>query len=117
MNAVYRSAMGMLLVCGVLSLAACHSAPSLTPEQQAGKHLYEVRCAHCHEGNDLNLKPAPPSLHHIGEQGILPNGGAASDAAIARTVNLGKGKMPAFDGRFTEEQMNELIAYMRTGVQ
>lgn len=106
-----------LILFGLLSLTACRSAPELTPEQQAGKHLYDVRCAHCHEENDLALKPAPPSLHHIGEQGILPNGGPATDAAIAHTVIAGKGKMPAFQGRFTDEQMADLIAYLRTGLR
>jgi len=100
----------------VFTFTACHSAPDLTPEQLAGKKLYDNRCAHCHEENDLALKPAPPSLHHIGEQGILPNGGPATDAAIARTVNFGKNKMPNFAGRFTDEQMAQLIAYIRTGL-
>ncbi len=107
----------LLGLSGVFSFTGCQPQTPLTPEQQAGKHLYEVRCAHCHEENDLNLKPAPPSLHHIGEQGILPNGGAATDAAIVNVVNGGKGKMPAFRGRFNEEQMNYLVAYLRTGLK
>ena len=95
-------------------LAGCHSEPVLTQEQAAGQHLYAVRCAHCHEENDLALKPAPPSLHHIGEQGMLPNGGTATDAAIKNVVLMGKNKMPGFAGRFDEEQMAGLIAYLRT---
>lgn len=98
------------------TLIACHSAPELTPAQLAGKKLYNSRCAHCHEENDLALKPAPPSLHHIGEQGMLPNGGPATDESITRIVNFGKNKMPNFAGRFTDEQMAQLIAYIRTGL-
>ena len=29
----------------------------------------------------------------------------------------GKGMMPSFSGRFTEEQMTELIAYLHTGLR
>jgi mono/diheme cytochrome c family protein len=41
-------------------LFGCHSAPTLTDQQAAGKHLYQARCAHCHEDNDLALKKVPP---------------------------------------------------------
>ena len=97
-----------------LLVSGCRNEPQLTPEQAEGQHLYAVRCAHCHEENDLALKPAPPSLHHIGEQGMLPNGGAATDAAIKNVVLMGKNKMPGFAGRFNDEQIAGLIAYLRT---
>jgi len=100
----------------MVGLAGCHSAPLLTAQEKLGQHLYAVRCAHCHEENDLALKPPPPSLHNVAEQKMLPNGGAATDAAIAAVVLKGKNKMPSFAGRFTEEQMGGLIAYLRTGM-
>ena len=108
----------MILAAFIVVVAVgCQSAPQLTPQQLEGKKLYQSRCEHCHEENDLALKPPPPSLHHIGEQGILPNGGAATDAAITKIVNFGKNKMPGFNGRFTDEQMADLIAYLRTGLK
>jgi mono/diheme cytochrome c family protein len=100
----------------IIAIIGCKSAPQLTEPELAGKKLYESRCAHCHEENDLNLKPAPPSLHRIGEQGMMPNGGAATDAAIIKVVNFGKNKMPGFNGRFSDEEMADLIAYMRIGL-
>jgi mono/diheme cytochrome c family protein len=98
----------------VLVVTGCHRQPELTPEQAAGQHLYVVRCAHCHEENDLALKPPPPKLQGVMQKGKLPSGAAATDQAVARTVLAGKGKMPSFAGRFTEEQMRALIAYLRT---
>lgn len=106
----------LLSIVGVITVG-CQSAPKLTEPELAGKKLYQTRCEHCHEENDLELKPPPPSLHHIGEQGILPNGGAATDASIIKVVNFGKNKMPGFNGRFTDEQMADLIAYIRTGLR
>jgi mono/diheme cytochrome c family protein len=96
-------------------LAGCRSAPPLTPQEAAGKHLYQVRCAHCHEDNDLALKKVPPDLHGLFDLKTLPSGAPATDAAVRQNVLAGKGMMPGFSGRFTEEQMAALIAYLHTG--
>ena len=111
-----KGSAGFLAMSVVLMVAGCKSAPPLTPEEALGQHLYAVRCAHCHEENDLALKPPPPSLHNIAESKMLPNGGPATDAAIAKVVLAGKNKMPSFAGRFTDAQMAGLIAYLHTGM-
>jgi mono/diheme cytochrome c family protein len=100
-----------------LSLTACHSKPALTPQQAEGKHLYEVRCAHCHHDNDLALKKVPPDLHGMFERTRLPSGAPATDEQVERTVLGGKGMMPAFTGRFTKDQMDALLAYLHTGLE
>lgn len=108
-------AAGLLgLVCG---LAGCHSADSLTPQQADGKHLYEVRCAHCHRDNDLMLKKVPPDLHHVFASGELPSGAPATDKNVEMVVLNGKGMMPPFNGRFDQAQMNALLAYLHTGLK
>ena len=102
-----------------IGLAACHSAPVLTPQETAGKHLYQVRCAHCHEDNDLALKKVPPDLHGVFVHTSLPlpSGAPATDAAVRQNVLTGKGTMPGFTGRFSEEQMAALLAYLHTGLR
>jgi len=100
-----------------LGLAACLSAPSLTPQEAAGKHLYQIRCAHCHEDNDLALKKVPPDLHGVFMRSTLPSGIPATDAAVRQNVLTGKGMMPSFSGRFTGEQMAALLAYLHTGLR
>lgn len=98
-------------------LAGCHRTQPLTPREAAGKHLYQVRCAHCHEDNDLALKKVPPDLHGIFDRKTLPSGAPATDAAVRQNVVTGKGMMPGFAGRFTEEQMSALLAYLHTGLR
>lgn len=98
-------------------LAGCHTAPPLTPQEAGGKHLYEVRCAHCHEDNDLALKKVPPGLGDLFNRKTLPSGAPATDAAVRQNVLTGRGMMPGFNGRFTEEQMAALIAYLHTGLR
>jgi mono/diheme cytochrome c family protein len=99
------------------SIAGCRSTPALTPQEAEGKHLYEVRCAHCHQDNDLALKKVPPDLHGIFERRTLPSGIPVTDAAVRQNVLTGRGMMPGFAGRFDEEQMAGLLAYLHTGLR
>lgn len=99
------------------ALAGCHSKPSLTPQQQAGKRVYQEGCAHCHEENDLALKKVPPNLHHLFDRKTLPDGEPATDAEVAHVILTGKGMMPSFAYQMTSEQLKDLIAYLHTGLR
>ncbi|MGO9317134.1 MAG: c-type cytochrome [Terracidiphilus sp.] len=109
---------GWALICIGLaaSLTGCHSEPALTAQEEEGKHLYQLRCAHCHEDNDLALKKIPPDLHGVFTRKTLPSGLPATDAVVRQNVLAGKGMMPSFAGRFTDEQMAALLAYLHTGL-
>jgi mono/diheme cytochrome c family protein len=102
---------------GLGTLIGCHSLPHLTPQQTEGKHLYSARCAHCHEDNDLALKKVPPDLHGVFRRSTLPSGAPATDAQVRQQILAGKGLMPGFAGRFTDEQMSALLAYLHTGLR
>jgi mono/diheme cytochrome c family protein len=102
---------------GLASAIGCRSEAELTPQQAEGKHLYEVRCAHCHRDNDLALKKVPPDLHGLFDHKTLPSGIPATDAAVAHNVLAGRGMMPGFAGRFNDEQMAALLAYLHTGLR
>jgi mono/diheme cytochrome c family protein len=99
------------------TFTACRTTQPLTAQQAEGKHLYEVRCAHCHEENDLQLKKVPPDLHSAFKSGTLPSGGPATDTEVRRVILAGKGMMPAFNGRFDDSQMSSLLAYLHTGLR
>ena len=78
--------------------------------------LYKQRCAHCHEDNDLALKKVPPDLHGLFDRKTLPSGIPATDEAVKQNVLNGRGMMPGFSGRFDQEQMAALLAYLHTGL-
>jgi mono/diheme cytochrome c family protein len=111
-----RTALLALPLALLLGAAGCRSGEKLTPQQAEGQHLYAVRCAHCHEDNDLGLKPPPPNIHGAMQRKKLPSGAATTDAELKKLVLDGRGKMPAFSGRFTDEQMAALTAYLRTNM-
>ncbi|KAA6465072.1 cytochrome c [Acidobacteria bacterium AB60] len=99
-----------------LAFSGCRPA-SLNEQQMEGRTLYEGRCAHCHRDNDLALKKVPPDLHEIFRHTALPSGAPANDAEVQKVILYGKGMMPAFAGRFTQEQMSALLAYLHTGLR
>ena len=113
----FASLIWFTFLLGAFGLSGCQAEQSLTPQQAEGKHLYKERCAHCHEDNDLALKKVPPGLRGIFRHDKLPSGAPASDAEVQRVVLAGKGFMPAFAGRFTQDQMSALLAYLHTGLR
>jgi mono/diheme cytochrome c family protein len=100
-----------------LALAGCRGPQPLTAQQLEGKQLYDVRCAHCHELNDLALKKVPPSLHGVFDHATLPSGAPATDLNVERTILSGKGMMPSFAGRFDQPQMAALLSYLHAGIR
>jgi mono/diheme cytochrome c family protein len=116
-RAISSTVFALTAFCAAAGALGCHGATTLTPQQVQGKHLYEVRCAHCHRDNDLALKKVPPDLHSVFEHTRLPSGAPATDAEVARVVLAGKGMMPSFAGRFDNGQMAALLAYLHTGLR
>ncbi len=107
-----------LLLIAALALTSCRkSQPGLTPQQLEGQHLYNDRCAHCHELNDLALQKAPPNLHGLFNLANLPSGAPATDLNVERVITSGKGIMPPFQGQFDQEQMAALLAYLHAGIR
>lgn len=105
-----------LTVLALTVLAGCRPN-ALTKQQLEGQHLYDVRCAHCHRDNDLGLKKVPPGLQNLFARPKLPSGAPATDAEIVSVIQNGRGMMPGFFGRFTQDQMNALLAYLHAGIR
>ena len=110
-------ALGGLCLCVLATPSGCQRTPPLTPQQEEGTRLYDSRCAHCHDFNDLQLQKVPPDLHGLFTRTTLPSGAAASDQQVRQVVLTGKGMMPSFAGRFTADQMAALLAYLRAGIR
>ena len=111
-----RSVLGLSLVLltgTTLLFWATSCSKPLTETEQAGKALYEIHCFECHEENDLGLKKVPPKLHDLFSHQELPDGTTpATDAAVRQVIVYGKRTMPAFNGRLSDAQVAELIAYL-----
>jgi mono/diheme cytochrome c family protein len=100
-----------------LTLAACRARPALTAQEERGKRVYDVGCAHCHEENDLRLKKVPPDLHGLFNREKLPDGEPATDAEVEQVLMKGRGMMPSFAYQMSREQMEAVIAYLHAGIR
>jgi mono/diheme cytochrome c family protein len=113
-----RKRLGLVALSSAIAAFSAGCGPDpLTRQQLQGLALYHQRCAHCHEDNDLALKKVPPDLHGIFNHKTLPSGIPATDAAVRSNVLTGRGMMPGFAGRFDDEQMAALLAYLHTGLR
>jgi mono/diheme cytochrome c family protein len=97
--------LGLGLVMGgvVHSLAGEAPAGGSPAPAQIGRTLFLKNCAHCHA--DDATGDEGPDLHGLKK----------SDDWIARRIRNGiKGEMTAFGEKFSSDDVNALIAYLRT---
>jgi len=101
-------------------LIACDVEPrktdaelGLNPQQAAGRRVYDARCADCHFAySKSNLKG--PSLNGLFKKPFMKNGMPANDERVTDIILLGRAKMPAFQNKLTQQQLNDLMAYLHT---
>ena len=94
-----------------LSLVACQGKEKSSLERGAG--VYARACASCHgspgmPGRTVGFAVEPPDLSDEGLQRRL------SDADLRRTVTQGKGQMPAFGRMLNDEELSQLVVYLRS---
>lgn len=78
---------------------------------QDGAAIFKSKCAMCH-GQDGSGKTA------MGEKLNIADLRSAevqkqTDAELSQIIAKGKNKMPAYEGKLTKEQIDQLVAYVR----
>ncbi len=93
----------------VLTLALVFSTYTFA---EGGADTYKAKCAACHGASGAgdttmgkNLK-----IRDLGSADVQKQ----SDADLDTIITKGKGKMPAYDGKLTKEQIDGLVKYIRT---
>ncbi len=98
-----------------LSISALlHTACSPSASAQRGQELFDLHCASCHEDPPADLKKRPPKLEGLFKAKYLPSGGPATDEQVRKTIVAGLRTMPAFDQRLSNQDLDDLIAYIHT---
>ena len=109
-----------IVVALVTTVLACDSEPrktdaelGLTPQQALGRRVYDARCAECHYAySTRNLRA--PSLNGLFKKPFMKNGIPANDDRVLDIILLGRAKMPAFQQKLTQQQLDDLMAYLHT---
>src|SRR5690242_21760356 len=85
----------------------------LNPQQAAGRRVYDRHCERCHEAySSKDLQG--PSLKHLYRNQYLPSGAPANDDRVTDVIKFGRAKMPGFGPVLTQQQIDDLIAYLHT---
>jgi mono/diheme cytochrome c family protein len=85
----------------------------LNEQQARGRAIYDLRCAGCHQPyrkKDLN----GPSMAGVFRKPYLPSGMVARDDRVSDIILMGKTNMPPFGDVLTQQQLQDLLAYMHT---
>jgi cytochrome c len=77
-----------------------------------GKKTFE-QCAVCHN-SDTDEKKVGPSLKGLFQRNKLKNGKSVSDEHVLSMINSGGGGMPSFADKLSQEEKNNLLAYLHS---
>jgi len=77
-----------------------------------GKAVFE-QCAVCHNA-DSDEKKMGPGLKGLYKKDKMTNGKKPTDATVRARVDEGGGGMPAYKDMLSDEEKDDLIAYLKT---
>jgi cytochrome c6 len=95
------------ILCIVTAILAVIFTPPALADVTDGANVFSANCAACHIGGG-NLVNATKTL----KQSDLEKYAMASLDAIKTQVTNGKAAMPAFKGRLTEQQIEDVAMYV-----
>ena len=99
--------MKKLLCCGS-ALALLVSAAGVAFAADSAADLYKAKCAGCHGADGTSKMPNVPPLSGADTQG-------KSDADLKAVIEKGKPpKMPAYAGKLTDAQIDDVVKFIRT---
>jgi mono/diheme cytochrome c family protein len=105
----------------LLALAGCDAERrksdaelGLNPQQAEGRKLYDNYCDRCHEPYSSRGKKGPSLKGVFKKQYLSVSGLPANDERMADIVKNGRAKMEGFRQVMTDQQIQDLLAYLHT---
>lgn len=102
MNKIF-SILGILLGTTIINLTSTAYAADI----KAGEQIFSANCSACHAGGNNVIMPEKTL-----KKDILTMNDMNSIDAISNQVTNGKNAMPAFGGRLTDEDINNVANYV-----
>jgi mono/diheme cytochrome c family protein len=100
-----------------VSLAGCRSLPpskpssEWTPQEARGAAIYQAKCVRCHYPTSRHPLNGP-GLQALTKLKAMPSGAPPTDERLTAVILNGRQTMPGT--RLSEDQMNDLLAYLHT---
>jgi mono/diheme cytochrome c family protein len=91
-------------------------ARPLTAAEKAGRTLFQSRCAMCHVGQEPASELATPAAQRrpatMGP--LLSKANTTNETALRTKITDGSVRMPGYKYAMTAEQIDQVIAFMKT---
>ena len=86
----------------------------LTPQQSAGRHVYDQYCDRCHEPYSPRDKKGRSLQGVFKKQFLSQSGMPANDERVSEMILTGRNMMPAFGQVMSQQQVQDLLTYLHT---
>jgi cytochrome c len=105
----------------VVVISACDVEPrksdaqlGLTPQQSAGRKIYDAHCDRCHEPYSTKGKKGPGLKGVFKNKYLSLSGLPANDERVTDIIRLGRNEMPAYSQTLNSQDIQDLLAYLHT---
>lgn len=95
------------------SISLWSFAASLSADGLPGQAIFQAKCKTCH-GEKGEGKEAIAKMYKVDVSALALNSTKSSDEALKTMVQNGKGKMPAFKEKLSEDEINQVLAYVKS---
>ena len=100
-----------VVICAA-ALAAGSSSAFAAGSAAKGKEVFD-QCSVCHNA-DSDEKKIGPGLKGLFKKDKMSNGKAVNDANVRNQVNEGGNGMPAYKDILSDQEKEDLLAYLKT---
>ncbi len=107
-----HSTYSLLLTTSLVIILGAARLQAAAGDAAKGKDVFE-QCSVCHNA-DTDEKKMGPSLKGLFKKDKLVNGKKVSDASVIEQINNGGNGMPAYGDMLSQEEKDNLIAYLKT---
>jgi cytochrome c len=97
---------------GALLLASSSVSAQKAGDAAKGKEVFE-QCSVCHN-TDSDERKIGPSLKGLFKHATLANGKKVSEQTVREKINGGGNGMPSYADLLSEEEKNNVVAYLKT---
>jgi mono/diheme cytochrome c family protein len=86
----------------------------LNPQQASGRHIYDQYCDRCHEPYSSRKRKGPSLQGVFKREYFSVSGMPVNDQRARDLILFGRDKMPAYSQELTQQQIDDLLAYLHT---
>lgn len=105
-GSMIRVIRNFVFVCAFMALAI------VSARADDGGSLFKAKCAGCHgpDGKGATSMGKMLKLRDMSSEDVQKQ----ADAALTDIITNGKGKMPAYKGKLTDDQIKQIVGFIRT---